>query len=137
MKLGRAAFLTITAMGLVLSPSPLQAQPRLCFTVSIADEPGLNVYAGDRFETTDDGSGEPSYITGDVMGSRVNVRPGPGTEYESDGSYGLVGDYVNALGWGYDQNCEAWFLVQFPQSKYEGWVKGDYIEFVYGRGLFD
>ncbi|MEL6385513.1 MAG: hypothetical protein AAFQ89_24245 [Cyanobacteria bacterium J06626_18] len=103
----------------------------------MSDSPGLRVYAGDRFDLTADGSGEPSYIVGEVAGSRVNVRPGPGTEYESNGSYGLVGDYVTALKWGYDQNCEEWYLVRFPRSGYQGWIKGTYINFVYGRGLFD
>lgn len=138
MKLGHIALSAITAIGLSFGSSPLQAQSRLCFTLSdVTDNPGLSVYTGDRFDLTTDGSGEPSHITGDVMGSRVNVRPGPGTEYESDGSYGLVGEYVTALKWGYDQNCEEWYLVRFPRSNYEGWIKGNYIEFVYGRGLFD
>ena len=115
-----------------------QAQPRLCFTLS--EELGytdLHVHAGDRFNLTSDGSGEPGNITGEVTGSRVNVRLGPGTEYESEGVYGLVGDDITALQWGYDQNCEMWYLVRFPNSGYEGWIKGTYIHFAYPRGLFD
>lgn len=131
-----AAF--VGAASVISTALPAHAQLRLCFTVGdLSDSPGLNVYAGDSFNLTTDGSGEPSYVTGEVIGSRVNVRLGAGTEYESDGSYGVVGDYVTALRWGYDQNCDEWYLVRFPQSNYVGWIKGTFIQFVYGRGLFD
>lgn len=137
MKTLAALLLTLTGFSFVAIP-PSQAQSKLCFTLS--EELGhtleMQVYAGDRFDFTSDGSGDPGYITGEVMDSRVNVHLGPGAEYGSN-AYGLVGDYITALKWGYDQNCEEWYLVRFPDSQYEGWIKGTHIYLLYPRGLFD
>lgn len=112
------------------------AAARECFQVhGEGENRPFAVNAGDRFDLS--ANGIPHYLTGEDADSRVNVRSGPGIDYPTDGSYGLVGENVIALGFGYDNNCQIWFQVRFPDSGYEGWIHGDHIGSDYGYGLFD
>jgi hypothetical protein len=76
---------------------------------------------------------EPAYIDGSTPGSRVNVRTGPGSEFEAD-AYGLVGDAVQVIGQAFSTNCETWIQVKFPISGHIGWIRSDFIRLHYGRG---
>ncbi|MEM8804873.1 MAG: SH3 domain-containing protein [Cyanobacteria bacterium P01_G01_bin.38] len=91
------------------------------------------VSVGERFSL---GGEEPAFLEGQQRGSRVNVRTGPGTDYEIS-AYGLVGEDVLALDFAYDRNCEIWFRVRFPASQHEGWIHTDLVRFYYARGLWD
>lgn len=119
-----------TAIMVTTNTDPARAD-RICFE---SNEFVPTVRAGQRFSL---GDGDASYLTGNTAGSRVNIRNGPGTEYSTDGSYGLVGEDVTSLMFGYDSNCETWYKVRFPSSGYEGWVHGNYVEFYNPRGLFN
>ena len=75
-------------------------------------------------------------IVGREPGSMVNVRQSPGGYH--DGTYGLVGDIVNVLGYGLGPECKTWFKVQFSGSEYVGWIHQDYIRNLdYQGGLWD
>ena len=76
---------------------------------------------------------EPAYIGGSTPGSRVNVRTGPGAEFEAN-AYGLVGDAVQVVGQAFSTNCDTWIQVKFPVSGHTGWVRSDFIRLLYGRG---
>lgn len=79
---------------------------------------------------------DPAEISGNQIGSRVNMRTGPGTEYDVD-AYGLVGDSVTVIGQAFSTECETWAKVKFPESGYEGWMHSRFIELEYGRGWWD
>lgn len=79
---------------------------------------------------------EPGYITGDEPGSRVNVRTGPGANYEAT-AYGLVGDAVQVVGQAFSRDCNTWVQVRFPISGHIGWIHSDFISLHYGRGWWD
>lgn len=79
---------------------------------------------------------EPGYIDGDEPGSRVNVRKGPGTEYEAS-AYGLVGDSVDVIGQAFSSECETWIKVRFLASEFEGWIHSQFIKLPYARGWWD
>lgn len=76
---------------------------------------------------------EPAYIYGSEVGSSVNVRSGPGLDFEVVAT-SEVGYYASAVGQAFDPNCETWIQVRFPISKIEGWVHSRYVMLVYGRG---
>lgn len=132
MKLLSTAMAAIAAIGIALGPTQA-GNTQVCFEVPDDHEGSFPVSAGERFAL------EPSssYIDGENPGSRVNVRTGPGTEYATNGSYGLVGEDVTSIGFGYDRNCQLWFQVRFPTSQHEGWIHDDYVEAYYPSGLFD
>ncbi|MEO0988613.1 MAG: SH3 domain-containing protein [Cyanobacteria bacterium J06639_14] len=80
---------------------------------------------------------ESAYIDGEEPGSRVNVRTGPGTEYEVS-SYGLVGDAIDIIGQAFSSECGTWIKVRFPESGFEGWIFEQFIgTFGGGRGWWD
>lgn len=79
---------------------------------------------------------EPAYISGNVPGSQVNVRTGPGTEYAAT-AYGLVGDFVQAFDYAFSSECETWLRVRFPVSGHIGWIHVNHVTFHYGRGIWD
>lgn len=79
---------------------------------------------------------ESAYIQGNTVGSRVNVRTGPGLQYNTNG-YGLVGEDITALDMALDSNCDVWLRVRFPASGREAWIHQNYFSFYYGRGFFD
>ncbi|MEM7795882.1 MAG: SH3 domain-containing protein [Cyanobacteria bacterium P01_C01_bin.118] len=112
---------------------PVNAQKR-CEIVDLSYDggPAFDIYAGDTF---DDDQFGPATITGETQGSRVNARSTPGGDH--DGAYGLVGDPVEILGFGYGPNCALWWKTRFPGSGYVGWIHDDYIQTQYGRGLWD
>ena len=119
---------------IVMTLGPTQAaSTHVCFEIPDDQEGSFPVSAGERFDLEP----SPSYIDGENPGSRVNVRTGPGTEYSTKGIYGLVGEDVTSIGFGYDRNCQLWFKVRFPTSQHEGWMHGDYVEAYYPGGLFD
>ncbi len=72
-------------------------------------------------------------IVGNQRGSRVNMRSGPGTEFDSPG-FILVGQVVRMLN---DSNGNRiirtdnqrmqWFLVEYIPSSTRGWVREDFI----------
>ncbi|MEP0791442.1 MULTISPECIES: SH3 domain-containing protein [Cyanophyceae] len=75
-------------------------------------------------------------LTGQTPGARVNLRSGPGTNYQQKG-YGLVGDRVHILreSGGTPQDLAvvenrqgfSWYRVGFPKSGARGWVRGDFM----------
>lgn len=79
---------------------------------------------------------DPAKISGNQVGSRVNLRTGPGIEYDAD-AYGLVGDSVTVIGQAFSTECETWVKVRFSESGYEGWMHSRFIELEYGRGWWD
>ena len=79
---------------------------------------------------------EPGYIDGEETGSRVNVRQGPGTEYEAS-AYGLVGDSSYIIGQAFSSECETWIKVRFLESEFEGWIHSQFINLPYARGWWD
>jgi hypothetical protein len=79
---------------------------------------------------------EPAYITGNEVGSRVNIRTGPGLQYNTNG-HGLVGEDITALDMALDTDCAVWIRVRFPSSGHEAWIHQNYFSFYYGRGFFD
>ncbi len=122
----------ITVLPLItLGQRPAKAQ-KYCETVDLSYDGGpvFNIYAGDTF---DDPFG-PATIIGEADGSRVNVRRTPGGYH--DGTYGLVGETVDVLGFGYGTNCDFWLKTRFPDSGYVGWIHSDYIQTHDGRGLW-
>ncbi|NJL21175.1 MAG: SH3 domain-containing protein [Leptolyngbyaceae cyanobacterium SM1_3_5] len=79
---------------------------------------------------------EPGNIAGGTVGSRVNVRTGPGTEYAAT-AYGLVGDRIQVIGQAFSRSCDTWIQVRFSVSGHVGWVRADFIDLFYGRGWWD
>lgn len=75
-------------------------------------------------------------LTGETPGSQINLRSGPGTDYQQKG-YGLVGDRVRILRSpggnsqdlliGEDSQGFSWYAVGFPESGATGWVRKDFI----------
>lgn len=72
-------------------------------------------------------------IIGDERGSRVNMRSGPGTEFDSPG-FILVGQAVRMLNDANgnriirtDNQRMQWFLVEYVPSGTRGWVREDFI----------
>lgn len=76
---------------------------------------------------------EPAHIDGSNPGSRVNVRTGPGMEYEIS-TYGLVGNSVEVIGQAFSTTCETWVQVRLPRSENIGWIRSDFIRLYYQRG---
>jgi Bacterial SH3 domain len=62
--------------------------------------------------------------------SRINIRRGPGTEFNSV-HYGLAGDRVTILesvrATPSEPRGRYWYRVRFQQSRAEGWVRGDFL----------
>jgi hypothetical protein len=75
-------------------------------------------------------------LTAQDSGSRINLRSGPGTNFQQQG-YGLVGDRVHILrkpGSRDPQNLAVaenqgaiWYKVGFPISGARGWIHGDFL----------
>ncbi len=75
-------------------------------------------------------------LTGQTPGSRINLRSGPGTNYQQNG-YGLVGDSVHILqkpggtprdlAFAKDRQGATWYRVGFPKSGARGWVRQDFM----------
>lgn len=75
-------------------------------------------------------------LTGETPGSRINLRSGPGTNYQQEG-YGLVGDRVHILrnnggtaqdlAIAEDSQGSSWYKVGFPESGARGWIRRDFI----------
>ena len=126
------AMAAIASINLTLAPAQAD-NTHICFEVPDDQAGSFPVTAGERFNLEP----SPSYISGENPGSRVNVRAGPGTEYSTSGIYGLVGEDVTSIGFGYDLNCQLWFKVRLPASQHEGWIYGAYVEAYYPGGLFD
>jgi hypothetical protein len=76
---------------------------------------------------------EPAHIDGSNPGSRVNVRTGPGMEYEIS-TYGLVENSVEVIGQAFSTTCETWVQVRLPRSENIGWIRSDFIRLYYQRG---
>lgn len=70
------------------------------------------------------------WIDGSELRSRVNLRLRPGFENKPD-TYGLVGDFVMATNYYFDQSCTLWVRIYFPESSYIGWIHGDYATAAY------
>jgi hypothetical protein len=66
-------------------------------------------------------------LVGQQPGSRINVRSAPSTT-ASVQHFGLVGDAVNVLQERRGPDGYTWFLVQFPNSRVTGWVRGDFVQ---------
>lgn len=78
--------------------------------------------AGERYSTEP----EPGYISGEIPGSKVNIRTGPGSEYEAE-TYGLVGDAIEVVGQAFSTECETWIQVRFPVSGHIGWIHSTFL----------
>jgi hypothetical protein len=78
----------------------------------------------------------PEWLAGSLIGkeqgSRVNVRPEPNLT-SSDGSYGLVGDSIGVISELGTADCQTWYKVWFPESGWQGWVKGEFVEIRHGQ----
>lgn len=109
--------------------APANAQRFCGYSIGDTDFP---LYAG---QEVDNNLGRGK-IVGRNPGSRVNVRQSPGGYH--DGTYGLVDDIVSVLGYGLGPECKTWFKVQFPGSRYVGWIHQDYLRTLdYQGGLWD
>ncbi|MBE7383393.1 MAG: SH3 domain-containing protein [Leptolyngbya sp. SIO1E4] len=120
--------LSITAITCLIVTIPAQAQ-----TIEVCPVVDDYVPAGEAFLYPEP---EPGYIDGEEPGSRVNVRTGPGTEYEAS-AYGLVGDSINVIGQAFSSECETWIKVRFLESEFEGWIHAQFIKLPYARGWWD
>ncbi|MEL6399128.1 MAG: SH3 domain-containing protein [Cyanobacteria bacterium J06626_4] len=100
--------------------APAHSQPVLTCPVYADDTdiPAEEVFSYDE--------PEPAFIDGETVGSRVNVRTGPGLDYEVT-AYGLVGEDVELIGQAFSRECETWIQVKFPVSEQVGWVHKDFI----------
>jgi len=77
-------------------------------------------------------------LIGQTPGARINLRSGPGTNYQQKG-YGLVGDSVHILkkpggtprdkAIATDRQGATWYKVGFPKSGVRGWVRQDFMTF--------
>ncbi|MEM6597608.1 MAG: SH3 domain-containing protein [Cyanobacteria bacterium P01_C01_bin.69] len=65
------------------------------------------------------------YITGQVQGSRVNVRDEP-SPYAYAQHYGLVGDRVQIITGDVGTDGYYWYYIEFTSGA-RGWVRGDFI----------
>jgi hypothetical protein len=80
-------------------------------------------------------------VVGSRQGSRVNLRLGPGTEFEITG-YLLDGQYASMLidneGWHITHENEndgyTWFYVQYQPSGFKGWIRKDFTAFTSSCG---
>lgn len=117
------ALLLSTAITLAL------AQPTYSQAVMTCEVVGDYIPVGQTFSV----EAEPAYIDGSTPGSRVNVRTGPGAEYDAN-AYGLVGDAVQVIGQAFSTTCDTWVQVRFPISGHIGWVRSDFIRLHYQRG---
>lgn len=122
--------LLITNMGLYgLYVKPASAQ-RLCFYS--AGDPDFPLYVGQQ-ANVNLGRGQ---IVGENYGSQVNVRQAPAGYH--DGTYGVVGEIITVLGYALGPNCETWFKVRFPESRYVGWIHHKHIRTLdHQGGLWD
>ncbi|MEM6716396.1 MAG: SH3 domain-containing protein [Cyanobacteria bacterium P01_F01_bin.56] len=118
--------LLIATATLVSLAAPAHSQTGLtCLVYGEADIPVEEVFSYD--------DPEPAFIDGEIEGSRVNVRTGPGLDYEAT-AYGLVGEAVEIIGQAFSRECETWIQVQFPDSEHVGWIHKDFIGPKDGRG---
>jgi Bacterial SH3 domain len=69
----------------------------------------------------------PAILKGDVQGSQVSVHSEPSINSRSP-HYGLVGDRVTVLESTKGDDGYLWYYVQFPESKAEGWIRGDLVQ---------
>jgi hypothetical protein len=58
--------------------------------------------------------------------SRINLRATPSTSGNLLG-YGLVGDQVQVINQTTDDERETWYLVKFPRSGAQGWIREDFV----------
>lgn len=72
-------------------------------------------------------------LTADTPNSRITLRSGPGTNYQSLG-YGLAGDRVYVLtlsppetDYEKDAQGSGWYRVGFPGSGAKGWIREDFL----------
>ena len=78
-------------------------------------------------------------IVGSRQGSQVNLRLGPGSEFERTG-YLLVGQFANLLidneggHIKHENNGYTWFYVQYQPSGFKGWIREDFIDFTSSCG---
>ena len=70
-------------------------------------------------------------VVGQVRGSQVNMRSGPGTNFSAP-NYVLVGQSVNMLNnnngervLAYDRAGNEWYLVEYIPTRTRGWIRGD------------
>ncbi len=72
-------------------------------------------------------------VVGEERGSRVNLRTGAGSNFEST-DYVLVGQYVNMLDTAsgrrisrQDRQGAIWYFVEYTPSRTRGWIREDFI----------
>lgn len=72
-------------------------------------------------------------LIGNEPNSRITLRSGPGSNYQSLG-YGLVGDHVQILtriapeiDTRKDSQGNLWYRVGFPSSGAKGWIREDFL----------
>lgn len=75
-------------------------------------------------------------LTARDSGAQINLRSGPGTNYQQQG-YGLVGDRVHILrepggsaqdlAVAEDRQGASWYRVGFPRSGARGWIIADFL----------
>ncbi|MEB3231242.1 MAG: hypothetical protein VKJ64_09550 [Leptolyngbyaceae bacterium] len=92
--------------------------------------------AGIGYSSQQDVSYCSTYLTARDQGARINVRQGPGTNYESQ-HYGLQNDWIDILNrngnpneWMYagDGQGYTWYQIGFPSSRAYGWVREDFVQ---------
>lgn len=65
-------------------------------------------------------------LTAQQANSRINLRAQADQNSTSRG-YGLVGDSVEILDETLGNDGTQWYLVKFPDSEVEGWIRGDFV----------
>lgn len=92
--------------------------------------------AGIGYSSQQDVSYCSTYLTARDQGAQINVRQGPGTNYEAQ-HYGLRNDWVDILNrngnpneWMYagDDRGYTWYQIGFPTSRAYGWVREDFVQ---------
>lgn len=123
----------ISVLWLCLSPEAFASQ--LCY---LGPGPNDTVVPEEIWEPEMEDWGA---IVTQSAGALVNVRSGPGLDYEVMGQL-KDGDRVVMTGYAMESNCQdTWYrlLVATGDPAYPVayvWIRGDYFQSDYGRGLF-
>ncbi|MGY6529243.1 MAG: SH3 domain-containing protein [Cyanobacterium sp.] len=86
-----------------------------------------------QYEFTNERSTCYANLTASSNATKINLRSGPGTQYNTRG-YGLVGDFVYILegdrqfgDYAQDSTGKLWYKVGFPKSGARGWIRADFL----------
>lgn len=71
----------------------------------------------------------PAELTSKYADSKINIRSKPTTQSRAK-HFGYKGDRITLLQEAQTENRYVWYFVEFDKSKAQGWVRGDFVDFL-------